>query len=188
MPDWDEAEWGSEDRARLRRPEGLLAAFLKASARALEAEQDRWFLWVPVLFAGGIIAYFALADEPEPRLAAALVLDAIGLCLTFRHAPLGLCLGGALLAFASGFAAAKIRTEIVRAPVLAHEIRYVGVTGFIEAHELRDKGRARITLRVLSLGDLEPDRRPYRVRVSLPAGNVAGARIGEAVRLRGTER
>jgi competence protein ComEC len=91
-----------------------------------------------------------------------------------------------LLAFASGFDAAKIRTEITRAPVLAQEIRYVGVTGFIEAHELRDKGRARLTLRVLSLGDLEPDRRPYRVRVSLPAGDIAQARIGEAVRVRGT--
>ena len=49
-----------------------------------------------------------------------------------------------MLAFASGFAAAKLRTEMARAPVLAHELRYVAVTGFVEAHELRDKGRARI--------------------------------------------
>ena len=63
---------------------------------------------------------------------------------------LGLCLGGAALAFASGFATAKLRTELVRAPVLAHELRYVKVTGFVETHELRDKGRARIALRVLS--------------------------------------
>jgi competence protein ComEC len=141
---------------------------------------------LPVLFAGGVLAYFALAHEPEPRLAAALLLGAAGICLAARHAPLGLCLGGALLAFASGFAAAKLRTEMARAPVLAHELRYVNVTGFIEAHELRDKGRARLTLRVLSLGDLGPDQRPYRLRVSLPAGNVAGARIGEAVTLRAT--
>ncbi|MGH7124343.1 MAG: hypothetical protein ACREFI_08235, partial [Stellaceae bacterium] len=73
MPDRDEGEWGSDDRARLRRPEGLLAALVGASARALEAEQDRWFLWLPVLFAAGILAYFALADEPQSRLAVALV-------------------------------------------------------------------------------------------------------------------
>ena len=66
---------------------------------------------------------------------------------------------GRSLAFASGFAAAKLRTELVRAPVLAHELRYVEVTGFVEAHELRDKGRARITLRVLSLDDLKPEDR-----------------------------
>jgi competence protein ComEC len=106
--------------------------------------------------------------------------------LAVRHAPLGLCLGGAFLAFASGFATAKLRTELARAPVLAHELRYVSVTGFIEAHELRDKGRARLTLRVLSLGVLEPDQRPYRLRVSLPAGDAASARIAEAVTLRAT--
>ena len=31
------------------------------------------------------------------------------------------------------------------------------LTGFVEAHELRDKGRARITLRVLTLDDLESE-------------------------------
>ncbi len=186
MPGRDEEGWGSEDRARLRRREGLLSASLAASARALEAETDRWFLWLPVLFAGGILAYFALADEPDARLAAALLLGAIGLALAAKHAPLGLCIGGALLAFASGFAAAKLRTEMARAPVLAHELRYVGVTGFVEAHELRDKGRARITLRVLSLDDLTPEQLPYRVRVSLPAADGANARIGEAVTLHAT--
>ena len=67
-----------------------------------------------MLFAGGIIAYFALADEPDARLAAALLLGAIGLSLAVKHAPLGLCIGGALLAFASGFATAKLRTEMAR--------------------------------------------------------------------------
>ena len=105
MPDRDQGERGSEGGAHLRRPEGLLAAFVRASARALEAEQDRWFLWLPVLFGAGILTYFALTDEPHTRLAAALLIGALGLCLAARHAPLGLCLGGAALAFASGFAA-----------------------------------------------------------------------------------
>lgn len=122
-----------------------------------------------MLFAGGIITYFGLADEPDARLAAALVVGAIGLSLAVKHPPLGLCIGGALFAFASGFATAKLRTEMARAPVLGQELRYVGVTGFVEAHELRDKGRARITLRVLSVDDLKPEQLPYRVRVSLPA-------------------
>jgi len=102
------------------------------------------------------------------------VLGAIGICLALRSAPLGLALAGAFLAFASGFATAKLRTEITRAPVLAHELRYVGVSGWVEAHELlRDKGRARLTIRVLSLGDLEPEERPYRVRVTMPAPDAA---------------
>ena len=122
MPDRGEAEWGRDDRDRAPERDGLLAASLRASARALEAEQDRWFLWLPVLFAAGILTYFALGEEPQARLAVALMLGSVGLCLAFRHVPLGLCLGGALLAFASGFAAAKLRTEMARAPVLTHEL------------------------------------------------------------------
>ena len=71
MPERGDEEWGGEDRpSGTLKTEGLLAASLSASARALEREQDRWFLWLPVLFAGGIITYFALADEPGARVAA----------------------------------------------------------------------------------------------------------------------
>ena len=93
------------------------------------------------------------------------------------------CVWRGSAAFATGFAAAKLRTEMVRPPVLAHELRYTNLTGFVEAHELRDKGRARITLRVLTLDDLEPEDRPYSVRVTLPAKDVSTLEIGEAVAL-----
>jgi competence protein ComEC len=185
MPDRGEHEWGRE-LAGLNRRQGFLSAFLSAAARALEAESGRWFLWLPVLFGGGIIAYFALVDEPSARVAVALVLGAFGLCLFARHTPLGLCIGGAALAFASGFAIAKLRTEIVRAPVLSQELRYVKVTGFVETHELRDKARARLTLRVLTLGNLAADARPYRIRVTLPARHGAEIWTGEAVALQAT--
>src|SRR3972149_9687429 len=101
MPGWGDEGWGGEDRAHIRHREGLLSASLVAVARALESESDRWFLWLPVLFAGGIIAYFALADEPDARLAAALLVGAIGLALAMKHAPLGVCIGGGLASFSS---------------------------------------------------------------------------------------
>jgi len=186
MQDFDHGSRGRRDRVHRQPQDGLLSKGLADLARMLEAERDRWILWVPVLFAAGIIFYFALANEPQARLALALLLGAAGLVLTVRNARLGLCIGGAALAFASGFAVAKLRTEMVRAPVLQQELRYTEVSGFIEAHELRDKGRARITLRVLSLGDLEPDKTPYRVRITMPRRYAADARVGEAVSLRAT--
>jgi hypothetical protein len=76
----DEDEGGAPARR------GLVSAILDASARLLEAEQDRWMLWVPVLFAAGILTYFALADEPALRLALALLIGALGFCLALRHA------------------------------------------------------------------------------------------------------
>ena len=68
MPEWGDEERGGEDRPG-GTASGLLAASLRLSAHMLEREQDRWFLWLPMLFAGGIITYFALADEPAARVA-----------------------------------------------------------------------------------------------------------------------
>jgi competence protein ComEC len=162
-----------------------VAAATALCARALEAEADRWFLWLPVLFAAGILTYFALVTEPDARIPAALVLAAAGLLLTARRAPLGLALGGAFLAFALGFATAKLRTEMVRAPVLAGELRHVTVTGYVEDFERRTGKRDRLTLRVIGLGGLEPEVRPYRVRISTAAKDAAAA-TGEAVSIRAT--
>ncbi len=181
-----EEEFGGEERGPRRKRDGLLLAAVAASACALERESDRWFLWIPVLFAGGIIAYFALQNEPEARFALALVIGAFGLCLALRSASLGLALGGASLAFALGFADAKLRTEMARAPVLSHELRYAPVTGYIENHELRDKGRARLTLRVTALDDLSQAQQPYRVRLTLPAKNNPIDATGALVTLKAT--
>src|SRR3990170_1555311 len=180
-----EKDW-EEDGTGRSRPRGLLPWALAGLASALEREAERWFLWVPVLFAGGILAYFALPSEPDSRIAVALLLAAIGLCLTMRDAPLGLALGGAVLAFALGFATAKLRTEMARAPVLTKELRYVAVEGWVEAYERRDKGRARIILRVIGVGELKPEETPYRIRVTLATKQVADAKTGDAVALKAT--
>ena len=179
-------DFGEGSGGPRRRRDSLILIALAAAGRALEAEADRWFVWLPVLFAGGIVTYFALENEPDPRVAVALVTGALGLCLALRAAPLGLAIGGASLAFALGFADAKLRTEMARAPVLSHELRYVPVTGFIENHELRDKGRARLTLRVIALDDLQQANRPYRVRLTLPAKGDLIDQTGAVVTLKAT--
>jgi competence protein ComEC len=102
-----------------------------------------------------------------------------------RHAPLGLALGVACLAFALGFAVTKLRTEQVRAPVLGEELRNVPVRGFVEVFEHRTDRRDRLTLRVIAIGDLADADRPYRVRISTAAKH-AMFRTGEGVRLRAT--
>jgi len=184
MPNRNEDAWGEHESPQRR---GTLARAAGIAVRALEAEAERWFLWLPVLFAAGIVTYFALSTEPGPRVAVALLLAALGLLLTVRQIPVGLALGGACLAFALGFTTAQLRTEAVRAPVLASELRHVPVAGFIEKFETRRDKRNRFTLRVISVGDLAPDARPYRVRISTASKNVA-ARTGDAVTLRATLR
>ena len=155
MPGRDEhasEHWAGEPQRRL----GGAALALSAVARALEAESDRLSLWIPVLFGSGILAG--------------------------RGTGLGLIIGGAALALAAGFANAKLHTEMARAPVLAKEMRGVTVKGFVELYERRDKAKARITLRVIALGDLPPAETPHRVRVTLSA-ETATVESGEALSL-----
>jgi len=182
MPSQNETPWDGMERPSRR---GLAATACAMGARALEAEADRWFVWLPVFFAAGIVTYFALPDEPGGRLAVAGVLAACGLAITIRRLPLGLAVGGALLAFTLGFATAKARTEMVRAPVLATEVRYVTVTGYVEEYEARADKRDRLTLRVIAISDLKAEARPYRVRITTSAKS-ATAVTGEAVSVRAT--
>jgi competence protein ComEC len=124
-----EEEWGGRDPGPAKGRGGLASLILATFARTLAQESDRWFLWLPVVFAGGIVTYFALSNEPNGRVA--VTPAAVGL---------------AFLAFASGFAVARLGTEMVRAPVLARELRYAGIGGYVEDHELRDNGRTRLAL------------------------------------------
>ena len=101
----------SEPRARA----GVFAPLM----RRLEAEQERWFLWVPVFLGLGIGFYFSLPSEPNivtglAPLAAMLAL----LPAAPRRVGVTLALT-ALSVAAAGFALAKLHVEWVRAPVLA---------------------------------------------------------------------
>ncbi|HSB59628.1 MAG TPA: hypothetical protein VLD66_08515, partial [Methyloceanibacter sp.] len=113
--------WVNGPRGRISGAVLLVAAL----SRILEAESDRLSLWIPVLFAGGILIYFGLPDEPRLLTAAALLMAATGIYLAARGTGLGLVVGGAALALAAGFATAKLHTEMARAPVLTKEMRGV---------------------------------------------------------------
>ena len=58
------ARLGGSDGGRAARRNGLVPAIVAAAGRSLEAEADRWSLWIPVLFATGVLAYFALPPSP----------------------------------------------------------------------------------------------------------------------------
>ena len=133
-----------------------VAWLLAAAGRRLEAEQDRWFLWLPVLFGAGIALYFALPSEPPALVALMPALAALALHLTGPRTGLAGLATAALLAAALGLAAAKLRTEAVRAPVLASvlagQTRPIDVHGYVELIEPRAaKGRQRLTIRVTAM-------------------------------------
>ena len=158
---------------------------LEALRATLEAERDRWFLWLPVIYGCGVALYFALLGEPSLLVVLAPVPLVLAIRLVLRSGTLTVMATGIALAFAVGFAAAKIRTMWVSAPILERQINVADVRGFVESVEPRAGRGQRLTLRVVSIRGLPPERLPYRVRVRTMA-TMPGLAPGDPVRIRAT--
>lgn len=151
----------------------------------LAAEQARWFLWLPVAFGAGIAIYFQLAVEP-PLLAALLPVAAAGLLFYLcRQGVIPVLISTLLLTASAGLAIAKLRTEMLRAPVLDQQMRNVEVVGWIELIEPKAKGGQRFTILPRRLGRLPPARMPHRLRVTTKTA-VRGLQPGYGIALRAT--
>jgi hypothetical protein len=137
---------------------------LGAVARCLEAEQERWFLWLPVMFGGGIAFYFLLPVEPWAVAATLPAVAALAVHLALGRGGLVALATAALLAVALGMAAGKLRTEAMRAPVLERQIGPIDVYGFVELIEPRPSRGQRLTIQVTAMEKHEADAWPYRVR------------------------
>lgn len=144
---------------------------MRQLSKAIEAERERWILWLPVGFGLGIALYFALPTEPSP-FAAPLVLPPLilGAVLAWRQAkavgrpgPTALLSAFSILMIL-GLAAAQWRTHRVEAPTLERRGAY-HIEGEVRLVEARVKGD-RLVLGNLSIEDLSSKAIPARVRFS----------------------
>ncbi len=135
----------------------------------LNAERDRWPLWLPVALGAGSGAYFALPAEPP------VLLAWIALGLTWAFATLAILgrtrwrfafVWALLAALMLGFGLAKLRETKVRTPVLERGA-VVHLTGRLVSLEPREKGM-RAVLEDVRSGGLDPV--PRRVRIAMRAG------------------
>lgn len=161
---------------QLRRWPGahLSAPLAAALAGQIAQERPRFVNWLPVLFGLGIWGYFALGVEPSRAAAvlpliSGLVLARLTPAASHRH-----LFAMALVVVGAGFAVAKVRTERVAAPVLERPLRAVQITGILEQREPHAKRGERLTLRLVSVADVEPERMPQRARIRVlsPAGDI----------------
>lgn len=115
-------------------------------ARRFDAEQERLFLWIPVLFALGIAVYFGLPREPSV-IAVWLLAAATGFAWWRFTRGGGLAVGwAAAVAVSLGLAGATTRTAIVAAPVVPAGEWYASIEGLVEAVDLREDGSARLVI------------------------------------------
>jgi len=154
-----------------------------AIAAQLDAEQGRWFLWLPVFFGAGIGVYFELLEEPPFSLSLGLFIAALALRSMARANLFAFLVTSILLCMSAGFFAAKLRTDIMAAPVLDRHGAY-DLEGFVESFDRQTPRRGRAVIRVASMKYRGADvaNRPFRVRVSVRGE--AGLMPGAAVKLR----
>lgn len=157
--------------------------------QALDAERPRFFLWAPVCLGTGIAAYFSLMREPPLAFVFAPLLVFSILLASMSRATLQACAVVALLLASAGFLVAKLRVEIVAAPVLAKQLSKADLTGRIERIEPKVPRGERLTIAVEKLGDLHLSQTPKRVRIRLMTTNVTRAqplRPGMRIALKAT--
>ncbi len=135
-----------------------------AGALAQEAEERRFFLWLPVAAMGGVALNLAADREPVLWLPAGLTALFAALALFSRARPLALGLSLAFVALFAGFLAMSLRTLRVAAPVL-DRIRIVSLQGYVEEVDLRPVG-ARMVIAVSNADGMSREKVPRRVRVT----------------------
>lgn len=148
--------------------------------RNLDREMDfrTGFLWLPVAFGLGILAYFAATEEPSLWAGPALAALALPATLATRG---GLrALGITVLFAALGFASGSLRTASVASPMLDRDF-FGEVKGFVETVDTYPS-RQRLVLRPTTMEGLAPAALPFRLRIGM-AGR-AGPQPGEFVSLR----
>jgi competence protein ComEC len=129
----------------------------------MDAEAGRFILFVPVFMAGGVVAYFAWPDEPQPWVAALMAAILLAAGSAARRWPVAraglLCAGFAAL----GFAAAAHRTASAASwealPRQAVVVRGVAVS----VEELPEARR--VTVAAPSLDGGAPMARAVRIRL-----------------------
>lgn len=153
----------------------------------MAVQADRWTLWAPVAFGGGAAAYFALAAEPLPLVAAVgLVLAGLIVLAVQRWSPhRALTVAGLLLAFGlAGGSAAKLRTEAVRAPIMPIGAPILSIEAYVLDVASPGRGGQRLLLAPIRIGSLPPEATPIRARLTLQEGDPPPA-PGTAIRVRG---
>jgi competence protein ComEC len=146
-----------------------------------EDEQERWGLWLPVFFAGGIGIYFSLPTEPLFFLSLVYVPATAFLVWDNRFSAARRWIFLGLFMLAAGFFTAQLRTFTVSTPTLKTRTKKVALTGVVDHVTALPDSRYRIILDSVKIEGYEPFATPAKVRLSLAKGT-APPDMGDVIR------
>jgi len=166
-------------------------AGVAALGRTLDAEQERWLLWLPVGIGAGVSVFFALPSEPPAWVAAAVPAVAVAmaaLAWTGRAIAIALPLAAGAVALAGGFTAAVLATDRADGPRIETRLGARDVAATVLSVSRRPEG-VRLLVRPTAIAGLDAAVLPDRVRISVRARLLPETpRPGDAIRLRASLR
>ena len=149
------------------------------------AQTLRWRLWVPVAFGAGAAVYFALRVEPPlwPLSLGAVVAFAAWIAARRRGWARRLTWPLLMMScVAGGLAAAKVRTEMVAAPIAPAMSEPTVIEAWVVDVDSPGQRGARIVIAPVWVRGLTPDQTPVRLRATVRG---EPPKPGEAIRLFG---
>ncbi|TFW11093.1 ComEC/Rec2 family competence protein [Brevundimonas intermedia] len=149
------------------------------------AQTLRWRLWAPVAFGSGAAVYFALRAEPPLWLLLLGVVVAFSAWISARRRGWARRLTWPLLMLAcvaGGLAAAKVRTEMVAAPIAPAMSEPTVIEAWVVDVDSPGQRGARIVIAPVWIRGLTSEQTPVRLRATVRG---EPPKPGEAIRLFG---
>lgn len=123
-----------------------MVAFRYQLNKILEQERERLFLWLPVIFAFGILLYFVLKFEPSLWISAVVIESMIVLAYWWRRYPNRLFFLAGFAVFILGFTNIQLRAyHLNNIPLLAKE-ETLYLKGYVEAAGYNYRGKRYLIL------------------------------------------
>ena len=144
-------------------------------------------LWTPVAFGAGAAIYLTLPAEPLVLVAYGLLVAAVLMLAAVSRLSLGrpAVVLLVLTAFAlGGFAAAKLRTQAVRAPIAPAGGGVRAIEGFVVDVASPGQGGPRLLIAPIRISGLAPEETPIRIRMTLRDDDLLPT-PGSAISLKG---
>ena len=132
----------------------------------LTLEEGRFFLWLPVFTGVGIGICFALPFEPTGAFTGLLFAGVLLVAGISMRRGLPFIVAMMLVTTAGGFALAKIRTEMVRAPVLQKAKGVYLVEALLDQVTPLPGNRKQLYLSRIKISGLPAGRTPGRLRIT----------------------
>ena len=153
---------------------------MKHIAEIFNAERERWFCWVPVLFGAGIGIYFALPVEPSKWLTLGLIEFLLLATFLCRRYPLLLRFIAVAAIILAGFTDIQLKTLYMEQKLPPPQTGNVYIRGQIMSRDTNYRGRPRIVLG--NMENLEGEAIKGHYRLTLPAKE-KNFNVGQCVEL-----